>query len=72
MSCVLPVPHCRTPVLLDHLIPDVLLSELIANCSVPLLISVSPVKVVKYSEVIRNLVVPTNLNVVHMKPLRGS
>ena len=35
-------------------------------------ISVSPVKVVKYSEFIRNLVVPTNLNVVHMKPLRGS
>jgi flagellar motor switch protein FliM len=35
-------------------------------------ISVSAVKVVKYSEFIRNLVVPTNLNVVHMKPLRGS
>lgn len=35
-------------------------------------ISVGPVKVVKYSEFIRNLVVPTNLNVVHMKPLRGS
>ena len=45
MSCVLPVPHCRTPVLLDHLIPEVLLSELFANCSVPLLMSVSPVKV---------------------------
>lgn len=35
-------------------------------------ISVGPVKVVKYSEFVRNLVVPTNLNVVHMKPLRGS
>ena len=35
-------------------------------------IAVSPVRVVKYSEFIRNLVVPTNLNVVHMKPLRGS
>lgn len=35
-------------------------------------ISVAPVRVVKYSEFIRNLVVPTNLNVVHMKPLRGS
>src|SRR3989338_7828568 len=35
-------------------------------------ISVSPVKVVKYSEFVRNLVVPTNLNLVHMKPLRGT
>src|SRR3954470_7326354 len=35
-------------------------------------ISVGGVKVTKYSEFIRNLVVPTNLNVVHMKPLRGS
>jgi flagellar motor switch protein FliM len=35
-------------------------------------ISVSPVRVMKYSEFIRNLVVPTNLNVVSMKPLRGS
>jgi len=35
-------------------------------------ISVGTVKVVKYSEFVRNLVVPTNLNVVHMKPLRGS
>jgi len=35
-------------------------------------ISVGPVKVVKYAEFIRNLVVPTNLNVVQMKPLRGS
>ena len=26
----------------------------------------------KYSEFIRNLVVPTNLNLVHMKPLRGT
>jgi flagellar motor switch protein FliM len=35
-------------------------------------VSVGPVKVLKYSEFIRNLVVPTNLNLVHMKPLRGS
>src|SRR4051812_42434229 len=35
-------------------------------------IAVSPVKTQKYSEFIRNLVVPTNLNIVHVKPLRGS
>jgi flagellar motor switch protein FliM len=35
-------------------------------------ISVGPVKVSKYSEFIRNLVVPTNLNLVQFKPLRGS
>jgi flagellar motor switch protein FliM len=35
-------------------------------------ISVSPVKVVKYSEFLRNLVVPTNLNLVRFKPLRGT
>jgi flagellar motor switch protein FliM len=35
-------------------------------------ISVGPVRVVKYSDFIRNLVVPTNLNVVHVRPLRGS
>ena len=35
-------------------------------------ISVSPVRVIKYSEFIRNLVVPTNLNLVQIKPLRGS
>src|SRR5471032_2978852 len=29
-------------------------------------------RVSKYSEFIRNLVVPTNLNLVHMKPLRGT
>lgn len=34
-------------------------------------ISVGPVKVSKYSEFIRNLVMPTNLNLVHIKPLRG-
>jgi len=34
-------------------------------------ISVGPVRVVKYSEFVRNLVVPTNLNVVQAKPLRG-
>src|SRR2546427_8220058 len=35
-------------------------------------VSVGPVRVIKYSEFIRNLVVPTNLNVVQMKPLRGN
>ncbi len=35
-------------------------------------ISVGPVKVIKFSEFVRNLVVPTNLNMVHMKPLRGA
>ena len=35
-------------------------------------ISVGPVKVSKYSEFIRNLVVPTNLNLVQIKPLRGT
>jgi flagellar motor switch protein FliM len=35
-------------------------------------VSVGPVKVTKYSEFIRNLVVPTNLNLVHFKPLRGT
>ena len=35
-------------------------------------ISVSPVKVQKYSEFVRNLVVPTNLNLVRFKPLRGT
>lgn len=35
-------------------------------------ISVGPVRVLKYSEFVRNLVVPTNLNMVHVKPLRGT
>ncbi len=35
-------------------------------------IAVGPVKVIKYSEFIRNLVVPTNMNMVHIKPLRGT
>jgi flagellar motor switch protein FliM len=35
-------------------------------------VSVGPVRVSKYSEFIRNLVVPTNLNLIHMKPLRGT
>ncbi|WP_334107098.1 flagellar motor switch protein FliM [Methylobacillus sp.] len=35
-------------------------------------VSVGPVKVSKYSEFIRNLVVPTNLNLVQVKPLRGT
>ena len=35
-------------------------------------ISVGPVKVLKYSEFTRNLPIPTNLNLVHMKPLRGT
>src|SRR6476620_4992862 len=35
-------------------------------------VSIGPVRVTKYSEFIRNLVVPTNLNLVYMKPLRGT
>jgi len=35
-------------------------------------IAVGPVRVVKYSEFVRNLVVPTNLNLVLAKPLRGT
>ena len=35
-------------------------------------ISVGPIRVQKYSEFVRNLVVPTNLNLVAAKPLRGT
>ncbi len=35
-------------------------------------ISIGPIRVQKYSEFIRNLVVPTNLNLVQAKPLRGT
>ena len=35
-------------------------------------VSVGPVRVEKYSEFIRNLVVPANLNIVSPKPLRGN
>lgn len=35
-------------------------------------VSVGPIKVQKYAEFIRNLVVPTNLNLVTAKPLRGT
>jgi flagellar motor switch protein FliM len=35
-------------------------------------VSIGPVRVAKYSEFIRNLVVPTNLNLIQMKPLRGT
>jgi len=35
-------------------------------------VSVGPVQVIKFSEFVRNLVVPTNLNLVHVKPLRGT
>ncbi|MFZ5509942.1 MAG: flagellar motor switch protein FliM [Pseudomonadota bacterium] len=35
-------------------------------------VSVSPIRVQKYSEFVRNLVVPTNLNLVQFKPLRGT
>ena len=35
-------------------------------------ISVGPIRILKYNEFIRNLVVPTNLNIVQAKPLRGS
>lgn len=35
-------------------------------------ISVGPVRLMKYAEFVRNLVVPTNLNMVHLHPLRGT
>ena len=35
-------------------------------------ISIAPVRVQKYSEFVRNLVVPTNLNLIQVKPLRGT
>ena len=35
-------------------------------------VSVKPVKLVKYSEFVRNVVVPTNINMVIIKPLRGT
>jgi flagellar motor switch protein FliM len=35
-------------------------------------ISVGPIKVQKYAEFVRNLVVPTNLNLILAKPLRGT
>jgi flagellar motor switch protein FliM len=35
-------------------------------------VSVGPIKVQKYNEFIRNLVVPTNLNLIQAKPLRGT
>jgi flagellar motor switch protein FliM len=35
-------------------------------------ISVGPIRVQKYSEFIRNPVVPTNLNLIQVKPLRGT
>src|SRR5580693_2923754 len=35
-------------------------------------ISVGQVRVLKYGEFVRNLPVPTNLNMVHMHPLRGT
>jgi flagellar motor switch protein FliM len=35
-------------------------------------ISVGPVKLQKYAEFVRNLMVPTNLNMVHVRPLRGT
>ncbi len=34
-------------------------------------ISIGPVRVLKYSDFIRNLVVPTNLNLIQVRPLRG-
>jgi flagellar motor switch protein FliM len=35
-------------------------------------VSVGSVKVIKYNEFIRNLAVPTNLNLISLKPLRGN
>jgi flagellar motor switch protein FliM len=35
-------------------------------------VTAGPVRVLKYAEFVRNLVVPTNLNLVRLKPLRGT
>lgn len=35
-------------------------------------VSVGPVRIIKYTDFIRNLVVPTNLNLIHISPLRGT
>ncbi|MGV3581161.1 MAG: flagellar motor switch protein FliM [Methylophilus sp.] len=35
-------------------------------------VSVGPVRIIKYTDFIRNLVVPTNLNLIYAKPLRGT
>ena len=35
-------------------------------------VTAGPVRVIKYGEFVRNLVVPTNLNLVQVKPLRGT
>lgn len=35
-------------------------------------VTAGPVRVVKFSEFVRHLVVPSNLNLVHIKPLRGT
>lgn len=35
-------------------------------------VSVGPVRIIKYGDFIRNLVVPTNINLIHMNPLRGT
>jgi len=35
-------------------------------------VSVGPIKVQKYSEFVRNLVVPTNLNLIQVRPMRGT
>ncbi|MBA2659130.1 MAG: flagellar motor switch protein FliM [Nitrosospira sp.] len=35
-------------------------------------VTVGPVRAIKFSEFVRNLVVPSNLNLVHVKPLRGT
>ena len=35
-------------------------------------VSAGTVRITKYSEFLRNLAIPTNLNIVHIKPLRGT
>jgi flagellar motor switch protein FliM len=35
-------------------------------------VTAGPVRVIKFSEFVRNLAVPSNLNLVHIKPLRGT
>ena len=35
-------------------------------------VTAGPVRVIKFSEFVRNLAIPSNLNLVHIKPLRGT
>lgn len=46
--------------------------ELLNSVHRNLEVTIDPVRTLKYSEFIRNLVMPTNLNLIHVNPLRGT